>query len=247
MMPTTRKLHEWIGFAIGVIFVVWLVSGVVMMFPQGNRAPYEGPYGPIDFTAAVVTPEEAVRIASGAAESAPLPAARGIRFGRIEDRLVYKVGVGEEALRMVDARTGDIVTITKERAERMARAEFATDADIVDLRFTEDRDPWYQHAPLPVWRIEFDDARRSISYVATIDGSIRRSDRITRLKGAIVGTHTFDTLGIAGLLGLKVPLLVLASIIGLLSVVTGYYLSVTMFARKRRAQRARETSTEPSA
>ena len=244
MMPTTRKLHEWIGFAIGAIFVIWLISGIVMMFPVGNRAAYEGPYGPVDFTAAVVTPEDAVRTASGAAESDPLPGALGIHFGRIEDRLVYKVRIEGQPLRMVDARSGEIVTITEGRAERMALAEFATDANIVDLRFTEDRDPWYRFGPMPVWRIEFDDAKRSVSYVAITDGSIRRSDRITRLKGAIAGTHTFETLGAVGLLGVQVPLLILASIIGLLSVVTGYYLSVTMFARKRRAKRARAASTE---
>jgi hypothetical protein len=238
-MPTTRKLHEWIGFTIGGIFVIWFVSGVAMLFPQGNRAAYEGPYGPIDFTAAVVTPEEAVRIAGGVAEAQPLPGVRSIQFGRIEDRLVYKLAVEGEDLRLVDARTGEIVTITEETAIRLARIEFASDAEIVDVRLTEDRDPWYQYGPLPAWRIAFDDSRRSISYVAAHDGSVRRSDRITRLKSAIVGTHTFDTLGVVGLLGVKVPLLILASIIGLLSVVTGYYLSVTMFARKRRSKRTR--------
>ena len=83
--------------------------------------------------------------------------------------------------------------------------------------------------------------------MATTDGSVRRSDRITRLKSAIVSTHDFGTLSVVGLLGMKVPLLVLASIVGLLSVGTGYYLSVTMFARKRRSRRAREAMTDPTA
>lgn len=241
-IPTTRKLHEWIGFSIGAIFVVWLVSGVVMMLPYGDRAAYEGPYGPIDFTAAVVTPEEAVRIATGETEAEALAPIRDLRFGRIEDRLVYKVALEGAGLRMVDARSGEIIEVDEARAERLARQEFDSEAAIVDLRLVDDRDPWYQYGPLPAWRVDFDDARRSISYVAVSDGSVRRSDRITRLKSAIVGTHSFDTLSVVGLLGLKLPALFVASLLGLFSVVTGYYISVTMFARKRRARRERETA-----
>ncbi len=247
MMPTTRKLHEWIGFTIGGIFVVWLLSGIAMMFPQGTRAAYEGPYGPVDYTAAIVTPEDAVRIAGGVASAEPLPAARELRLGRVDGRLVYKAAVEGGDLRLVDARTGEIVTITEERAVRLAETEFESDAEIVDVRLMDDRDIWYQHGPLPAWRIAFDDSRRSISYVATTDGSVRRSDRITRVKSAIVSTHDFSTLGVVKLMGMQVPLLILASIIGLISVATGYYLSVTTFARKRRSKRAREAGArEPT-
>lgn len=239
-MPTTRKLHEWIGFTIGGIFVIWLLSGLAMMMPQGTRAAYEGPYGPVDYSGTLVTPEDAVRIAAGVTAAEPTPPARELRLGQVDGRLVYKAAAEGGDLRLVDARTGEIVTITEERAVRLAQTEFETEAEIVDVRLMEDRDLWYQFGPLPAWRIAFDDSRRSISYVAVTDGSVRRSDRITRVKAAIVSTHDFGTLKMIRLPGTQMPLLILASIIGLLSVATGYYLSVTMFTRKRRSKRARD-------
>ncbi len=236
MRRTMRKLHEWIGIGVGVLFAIWLVSGIVMVLPFGDRAAYEGPYGPTEYTQASVSPAAAVQAAASTSDTEAL--ATAVRLKRFDDGLVYIVTLAEGGNRMIDVATGLPVEITSDMAERLAIAEFGTDAPVAEVRLMTEREAAYAFGPLPAWRVAFDDARSSVSYVALSDGSIRRADRITRLRGAIVGAHTFDFLAVLKLGGAQATLiLILTSVISMVAVATGYYLFIDKTVRNRQRRR----------
>src|SRR3954468_9934066 len=61
-----RKLliysHRWLGIGITVMFLVWILSGVVLMYyghPQITTGERLLHFDPIDFSTATVTPAEA--------------------------------------------------------------------------------------------------------------------------------------------------------------------------------------------
>src|SRR5688572_8642042 len=57
-------VHRWMGIMFGVVFVVWFVSGIAMMYvrmPELSVAERLGHSAPLDFSAATVTPAEALR------------------------------------------------------------------------------------------------------------------------------------------------------------------------------------------
>lgn len=243
MRRTTRKLHEWIGIGIGGLFVLWLVTGVVMMTPIGNRQAWFGPWEPLDYSTATVSPRQAIELATGTppadegGELAELPSIRDLTLTRMDGRAVYVVALDDGSARMVDAGGRGLVEVGEETARDLVLTEFDTDATIVDARLTDERDPWYLYGPLPVWRFEFDDARRTVSYVSVTDGSVRRSDRITRLKAVISASHTFDIFEAFHIGGAQFPAVVVTSIIGLLSVLTGYLLVWLSYRNKKAAKR----------
>jgi hypothetical protein len=139
---------------------------------------------------------------------------------------------------MVDARSGAVVTITADLAERLAREEHQAAGRVRGVTLMEQRDAAYMFGPMPAWRVAFDDGS-TVSYVALTDGSVRRSDSASRVRNIIVSTHTFAPMNIVnvGRLARK-PLLIITSVIGVIAVMTGYYLSLPNRWRVRRASKS---------
>lgn len=233
MTRTTRTLHKWLGIGTGVVFLAWLVSGIVMETSVGVRGPWAGPYGTADWSAVVVSPAEAVRVATEDGGTS----VEGVEIRRVGDRFVYRITAGGES-RLVDGTTGEPVTIDREAALALARTEFGAEAEVEEVRRLEEREPSYTFGPLPAWRIDWSDGRGSVSYVAVIDGSVRRADHVTRTRAAVESLHTFTFLDAFRVGGSRLPLLIGASLVSIVTVATGYLLTVLLSAwyRRRRAR-----------
>lgn len=234
MTRTTRTLHKWLGITTGLVFLGWLVSGIVIELPYGARAAYSGPYGTADWGEVGVSPAEAARIATEGRTAT----VDQVELRRIGDRFVYRIGVGEER-HLVDASTGEVFAIDRETAVALARAEFGGGAEIAEVRLLEDPEPSYTFGPLPAWRVDWVDGRGSVSYVALDDGSIRRADHVTRTRAAIESLHSFTFLDAARLGDTRLPLLIGASLVSLVTVATGYLLTVLLSAWYRRRRPGR--------
>ena len=77
--------HRWLGIAGGLLFVLWFVSGIVMMYARMPRlSPEERLWriAPLDLATARVTPLEAARRTRGAVQR--------VRVGMIGTRPVYR-------------------------------------------------------------------------------------------------------------------------------------------------------------
>lgn len=158
--------HRWLGIVSGVLFVVWFVSGIIMMYA---RMPE------------LSTAERLARlpaINSAFIRTTPPPPAGGeiARFalGTIEGRPVYRVTArGRTAL--VFADTGDPVPVVDaEQALRIARTFLGGVSDVrYDAKLT-DADQWSfgVRGRMPLHRIVVEDAAGTRLYVTENGGEV---------------------------------------------------------------------------
>ncbi len=155
--------HRWLGIALGVVFVLWFASGLVMIYarmPELDPAERLAALSPIDFSA--------VRVAPGAA------GADATRFTltTFGGRPVYRI-VADGVQRTVFADTGEVLApLTSEEAIRAA-LPLAGAAVRYDERL-EDADQWTfsVRGRMPLHRLIVDDAAGTRLYVAEQGGEV---------------------------------------------------------------------------
>jgi len=243
-MWSIRKIHKYIAIVIGAVFLLWLVSGVIMMLPQPTPGAVKASAARgFDISGATLTPAAAVarlqqqlgtEIEVLRVSLLPLPG-----------RLVYDVRAREPRATLVDAGNGEIVEVTPELAERIAREHLREDVGEASVELLERHTPTYPWGPLPAYRLEFAAGRGTIAYVGKTDAAVSFTDLRKQIWTLFNSVHNFGILDF--LLGsdrVHRPLLLLAAAFSLVLVITGYYM-VFFTPRQRRARAARRARQEP--
>jgi hypothetical protein len=153
--------HRWLGIALGLLFIVWFVSGIVMMY-AGMPA-----LDPVERLARLpaINPQS-LRV--------PPPPAQGARLSiaSLEGRPVYRVTGARTQFAFAD--TGDAVPpVDREQALRIARAFAGPPSVRYDVRLT-DADQWTFDVRrlMPMHRIVVEDAAGTRLYVAENSGDV---------------------------------------------------------------------------
>lgn len=158
-----RRIHKWIGLALGLQFVLWTVSGAVMALLDSDTVG--GHSGSKDHAPPIVWRDALVPPAS-ALGSAPVT---GLTLRQVAGTPIYEV-TSRDGVKLLDARSGRLVQIDK------ALAKFvAADASPAPIRSVtrlhtanlEARD----HAG-PIWRVDFADAANTSAYVSADTGRL---------------------------------------------------------------------------
>ncbi|HTR00078.1 MAG TPA: PepSY domain-containing protein, partial [Candidatus Acidoferrum sp.] len=97
--------HRWIGILVGLMFIIWTLSGVVLMYygiphyTAGDRLTH---LAPLDLSAATVTPQQALDKVGGS----PFR----LRVSMLDNRPVYRINTGKVFGKwsVVFADTGDV-------------------------------------------------------------------------------------------------------------------------------------------
>jgi hypothetical protein len=178
--------HRWAGIAAGLLFALWIGSGLVMLyvpFPTLTEAERLERLAPIAWDHVAVAPDDALR----AGGLAGVPAAFGLEMRGAEP--VYRI-VGRDGNRAtVSARTGlRLGPVTAGEALRLAAAG-APDARVAPL----DRDQWTvtaRYDPLrPFLKVALGDPAGTELYVSQVTGEIvldtTRSERAWNWVGAV--------------------------------------------------------------
>ncbi len=194
-----RKLliysHRWLGIVVGVVFVAWCVSGIVLMYagvPHLTAGERLMRLPALDLSTIRVTPAEAARQL--------LEPPFRLRISMQGDRPVYRFNTGRVFGRwtLIYADTGQPVAPHDRRGaldwlERSLLNEQAVRYDAYLTRpDTFTRLPALQ-THFPVHRITVDDGAGTVYYVSERSGeAVMKSDRQSRLLG-LFGyiTHTF--------------------------------------------------------
>ena len=118
-----RKLHLWLGIAIGVQLGLWLISGLFMtLFPIDT---VRGAHLRAEITPMALQVDEALLSPSDLLQR--VPSAETIMLQSLGDRLVYRIQAGGETL-VRSAVTGEpIGPLSRDQAERIARLNYAGD------------------------------------------------------------------------------------------------------------------------
>jgi hypothetical protein len=164
--PVARTLvytHRWLGIALGLLFLLWFVSGVIMMYARmpeldpGDRLAALAPLNPAVFTS-------------------PLPPAAlssSIRLTMFEGRPVYRF-IERGRPRVVFADTGEaLAPLNIERAQAVVRTlPFAASASPRFEGRLEDADQWTfgVRGRMPLLKFALDDAAGTRVYVTEQTG-----------------------------------------------------------------------------
>jgi uncharacterized iron-regulated membrane protein len=167
-----RRIHKWVGLAIGLQFVIWAVSGAAMAL--------------LDMETVAGGPRAQAIQSALAGEASGWPTIvrqlnsetiEGLRLRTLLDRPVVEVRTAGST-RMFDARTGARMTIDAEAARAIAQANHPNEASPRAAKLLTERSlPIRDHEP-PIWQVDFADDDASTYYVSATTGAVleRRND-----------------------------------------------------------------------
>jgi hypothetical protein len=151
---------------------------------------------------------------------------------------------------LLDAATGEIVEITPEVAEALARerlslaGEGSSPPKLMEIERLNSHDLMYPFGNLPVYRVQFEGDGSNLYYVSANAGTVSQSNQLTRIRGAITSLHTFEPVRlITDSSAVRKGLLILFSSIGVAAALTGYYLALLpYFSRRTKSKKSRTVS-----
>ena len=185
---------------------------------------------PIDLQEVTLSPAEALSHLSKLVDGSPR--AQSIGLKKIAQSVIYEINLANGGSYLLEAQTGQLFTMTPEIAEEIARDYVSSSADVLETDLTTLHSYAYSWGPLPAFRIVFNHDPSTAYYVSVRDGNVLRSDRWSRIHGAIESLHVFQPLKLfTQRESIRKGLLVLLSAVGIGTAVTGYYLA---FPRRRR-------------
>ena len=222
-MRLVYQIHKWIGVAVGLVLVMWIVTGVMAAGGEGHKGGERRALGP-DFSRATLLPARAV-LAAVALDSSIAPITQ-MAVERLGTRIVYRLVGARGGVMLLDAGDGTRVVVDEATAREVALME-APKAAIGGPTLIEQHDADYPAGALPVWRVRLGDKETGLLYISAATGQVSRVDPQGALHRTVMGLHTFGSLRRFIPNGRAVRyLLYAASLICLVAVLTGYYLSL---------------------
>lgn len=196
----------------GVVMLLWLVSGVFMVLPAEDETVATPGVASPPLGEVVLSPAEAIRRAGA-------PPGSDLVIKRLGADHVYQVFTEPGKSRLVNGRTGAVMTVTVGMAESLAFGPAGVKGR--QARRIEKHGGPYIDGPLPVYQFDAGPPGAYL-FVQVADGRVVRSTRATRARRSIVEWHSFEPL--RRLVGDRPNhwALLAASALGIAMVVTGY-------------------------
>lgn len=231
-MRLVRKIHRYFALVLGLAFLVWVVSGILMLLPGPTpNAMVKPKHVDYDFTAITLPPADIIEsfVQVRGSDSEILQVVLGPFVGR----LVYKVQARRQQPLLFDAYTGDLVDVTPELALAVARDRLRSDVGEARIERLDERIPTYPWGALPAYQMKFDDGRGTIAYVAVSDASIFYTDRTKQLWHLITNLHTFSPLGFLIGHDISARIQLVTAVLCLVLIATGYYMEFSPRSKSR--------------
>jgi uncharacterized iron-regulated membrane protein len=228
-------IHRYMGIAIGVLMAVWCLSGVVMMYVPYPRLVEElrtGGLAPIEWKGCCAL--DAVGIA---------PDARIARFQleALGERAVLRVAAEGAPARLVDAGTGAVIEqVTAPEAAAVAqRFSYSLGVSGRPISLGEvDRDQWTVANPVrerPFYLFALADDQKTQLYVSSVTGRAAQvtdsPQRFWNWLGSV--PHWIYPTVLRQNPALWSQVVIWTSLVGTFLAVTGIYLGIRQFTRKR--------------
>ena len=227
-----RSAHAWVGLITGIQLLFWCAGGLVFSthdieWVRGNHGRVSSPPATLPNTGSATSPTDAIA-ASGLAN------VHEVTLTTLLGKPVYRL-TGESGKAMVDAGSGKAFVIDESQAQAIAQADRAEPPKVVQTALiAADAPTEFRGRTLPAWQIKLADADNTHVYVDQATGAIaaRRNDAWRRFDFFWM-LHTMDY---SSRDDFNTPWLVVFSVLGLLSVSSGWGIWVFRFARRRKAE-----------
>ena len=219
-----RRIHKWVGLILGLQFVLWTVSGAMMAVIDHHAVSGEHlghPPEPAAWPARALSPAD-IRSRLGGVE------VTGLTLRPMLRTYVYEVAT-PDGTRMVNAVTGEPLTINAELAKSIAVADYAGNASV--SRVSRQAEPTLETRDHdePLWRVDFADEGETSFYLSEANGRIlQRRDENYRLWDFFWMLHNMDY---AERKSFNHPLIIMVAFGILWLSSTGFYLLFKSFRR----------------
>ena len=215
-----RKIHKWVGLILGLQFVLWTISGAVMALLDMEKVGGHA------------AAPSATSSGAWPATLAPPPLAGpidGLVLRRLVDRPVYEVS-DRSGVRLLDAQTGQPVTVDAKLAEQVARSSFHISSPTKSITRLDKANLEAREHKGPMWRVDFADEDSSSSYVSAATGRplVTRSDT-WRTWDFVWMIHNMDYVNRTSF---NHPLIIFVAFGTLWLSLTGFYLLFKSFRRR---------------
>ena len=179
-----RRWHIWLGWIIGIPFLIWTVSGLVMVARPIEAVRGEDLLG------------EAPGLASGLAPVAPSIGPRPVSTLKLEQRANgprWIVTYADGESRLADAVTGRLLPpLTAADAVQAVEARYAGTAKVGGVdRISGDNPPIDFRRPVHAWRVSMSDGTRFYVHAATGEILAKRTGW-WRIYDFMWGLHIMD-------------------------------------------------------
>lgn len=222
-----RFAHKWLALVIGLQVVVWTLTGLYMTVVHIDVI-----HG--DYFVRTLEPR-AIHLGGllePAVVASRFPGLEGLRLDRWQDRPVYVVRLERRSV-LLDAQTGQQLSPLNEAAVRaVARARFRGEAHIVSARLLTEMPIEVQTREPPLWRVEFAGWNKPTFYISPETGElVTRRHELWRAFDFLWSLHIMDY---RSRTDVNNPLLRVAAVSATLMAISGAWLLVYSFPRRRR-------------
>jgi hypothetical protein len=220
-----RRWHIWLGWIVAIPFLLWTVSGLVMVAKPIEEVRGEGLLG------------EAPGLPSGFVPVPPAIGPRPVSTLKLEQRAEgprWIVTYGDGASRLADAATGRLLpALAAADAGRAVEARYAGAAKVSAVdRISGDKPPIEFRRPIDAWRVTMSDGTAFYVHAATGEILARRTGW-WRIYDFMWGLHIMD---LATREDAHNPLLIGFGIVSLVTTVLAIAL-LPMTLRRRRKKK----------
>lgn len=240
LIRLTFVLHRYVGMALGLLMLMWCLSGVVMMYvsyPALEAADREHGLTPIDWSRCCILP------ATGIDDSALI---RGFEIEMLGARPVLRLTPELGSPRMIDLSNGAMLSgVRAADAKAVAGAYGKSHGSQAEPSLMADihNDQWSVYGGFdddrPLLRYAVNDMRGTQLYVSSVTGKAVQvttaSERFWNWLGAIPHWLYFVQLRQNNFLWTQV--IVYSSLVGCFLTATGIYIGFRQWNRARRAAR----------
>ncbi|MFQ5348741.1 MAG: PepSY domain-containing protein [Rhodothalassiaceae bacterium] len=220
------QIHKFVGLVIGIQILLWTAGGFVMSFFDIERVRGE-------HLIAAQAPQPVPPAALPASVRA-VAGNRDIDSVTLEfrfDRPLAEVIFADGSRALVDLASGRLLSpLDGAWVRRIAKADYAGDADIAAMELIRADPPQEYRGPLPVWHVALADDEETTLYISPETGRVlaRRND-IWRLYDFFWMLHIMDY---EERVDFNHPLLVTAAVIAFLMALSGILLLLWRLGRR---------------
>lgn len=226
-----RKIHKWSGIILGILLLMWIVTGIAAGI--GIFLPYPSVVSESDFASDNIS--KSLRLS-------PYDALKGLdnalwkkreiqslTLRRIDNIDVYEFVLTGKKEYLINADSGIPFEITSEVAKNIARNCLGKEASVLSIELLKKNNYFYPYGRLPVYKVEFDDNSHTNIYVSSINGKVLQvHNRWSHFLEVNHDLHTFAfvTKLITKNMFIRAFFLILVALITVFIFVTGYYLAL---------------------
>lgn len=223
-----RRVHKWVALFIGVQALLWMLSGLYMTaisidIIHGDHLVHRDNQ-PLSSTGTLLHPDVLAQ---------RYPGLTGFRLKRFMKREVFELQQGATTM-LVDARNGaQISPLNEEMARTLAQSFYIGNAPIRTVELMTKAPQEVSNRPVPIWRVEFADRNETTLYLSPQTGELlaKRHD-LWRWFDLLWMFHIMDYDERSDMNNM---LLRITSSVGLVFALSGIWLLVYSFGRRRRA------------